>query len=190
MSVTRHQSFLLSHYCHFSYGNSLCKKANLKTKARLLNGISFFRENVCTNRNRSLIFPMSLHRGRFGLPLGILFKRLRSAKQGRDKGFQNFLHKADFWVQADDQCCLVSLSHLSFSLLFPTSLPPPLPHCQHHHLHNSSGPTEPGGTHVLKECLGQNFQVSMLLSHLLASPAYSSDVLMQPYLSSWDELVK
>lgn len=170
---------------NFSCGTSLCKKANLKTRACLLNGISFFRENVCTNRNRSLIFPMSLHRGRFGLPLGILFKRLRSAKQGRDKGFQNFLHKADFWVQADDQRCLMSPPHLSFSLL-----PPPLSHCQHHQLHNSSGPTAPGGTHVLKECLGQNFQVSILLSHLLASPAYSSDVLMQPYLSSWDELVK
>lgn len=73
---------------------------------------------------------------------------------------------------------------------FPCPSHLPLPHCQHHHLHNSSGPTVPGGTHVLKECLGQNFQVSILLSHLLASPAYSSDVLMQPYLSSWDELVK
>uniref|UniRef100_H3D2I9 Glycolipid transfer protein domain containing 2b n=1 Tax=Tetraodon nigroviridis TaxID=99883 RepID=H3D2I9_TETNG len=41
-----------------------------------------------------------------------------------------------------------------------------------------------------KQCPGQTFQVSMLLSHLLASPAYTSDVLMQPYLSSWDELVK
>lgn len=142
-------------------------------------GSLFFRENVCTNRNRSLIFPMSLHRGRFGLPLGLLFKRLRSAKQGRDKGFQNVLHKADFWVQA------------SFFLSIASHIPPiPPPHCQHHHLHNSSGPTAPGGAHVLKECVGQNFQVSMLLSHLLASPAYSSDVLMQPYLSSWDELVK
>lgn len=128
MSVTRHQSFLLSHYSLFSYGTSLCKKANFKRRPCLLNGISFFRENVCTNRNRSLIFPMSLHRGRFGLPLGILFKRLRSAKQGRDKGFQNSLHKADFWVQADDQRCLMSLSHLSFSLLLPTSPPtPPYP---------------------------------------------------------------
>lgn len=108
---------------NFSCGTSLCKKANLKTRACLLNGISFFRENVCTNRNRSLIFPMSLHRGRFGLPLGILFKRLRSAKQGRDKGFQNFLHKADFWVQADNQRCLMSPPHLSFSLLPPPLIP-------------------------------------------------------------------
>uniref|UniRef100_A0A7N6A9D4 Glycolipid transfer protein domain-containing protein n=1 Tax=Anabas testudineus TaxID=64144 RepID=A0A7N6A9D4_ANATE len=37
---------------------------------------------------------------------------------------------------------------------------------------------------------GQTFQVSLLLSHLLAAPAYTSDVLLQPYLSSWDELVK
>lgn len=90
------------------------KRQTLKRRPCLLNGISFFRENVCTNRNRSLIFPMSLHRGRFGLPLGILFKRLRSAKQGRDKGFQNSLHKADFWVQADDQRCLMSLSLYCF----------------------------------------------------------------------------
>uniref|UniRef100_A0AAQ6ISJ2 Glycolipid transfer protein domain-containing protein n=1 Tax=Anabas testudineus TaxID=64144 RepID=A0AAQ6ISJ2_ANATE len=41
-----------------------------------------------------------------------------------------------------------------------------------------------------KICPGQTFQVSLLLSHLLAAPAYTSDVLLQPYLSSWDELVK
>uniref|UniRef100_A0A3Q2Z1E0 Glycolipid transfer protein domain containing 2b n=1 Tax=Hippocampus comes TaxID=109280 RepID=A0A3Q2Z1E0_HIPCM len=43
---------------------------------------------------------------------------------------------------------------------------------------------------VLKDCPGQIFQVSLLLTHLLASPAFTSDVLLQPYLSSWDELVK
>uniref|UniRef100_A0A3B3UV68 Glycolipid transfer protein domain containing 2b n=1 Tax=Poecilia latipinna TaxID=48699 RepID=A0A3B3UV68_9TELE len=38
-------------------------------------------------------------------------------------------------------------------------------------------------------CPGQNFQVSVLVSHLLVARAYTSDVLLQPYLSSWDELV-
>ncbi|XP_040038952.1 glycolipid transfer protein domain-containing protein 2 isoform X2 [Gasterosteus aculeatus] len=42
----------------------------------------------------------------------------------------------------------------------------------------------------MEGCPGQTFQVSLLLSHLLAGPAYASDVLMQPYLSSWDELVR
>lgn len=46
------------------------------------------------------------------------------------------------------------------------------------------------GVEMLEECPGQTFQVSLLLSHLLASPASTSDVLLQPYLSSWDELVK
>ncbi|XP_061659760.1 glycolipid transfer protein domain-containing protein 2 [Syngnathoides biaculeatus] len=39
-------------------------------------------------------------------------------------------------------------------------------------------------------CPGQTFQVSRLLSHLLASPTSTADVLLRPYLSSWDELVK
>ncbi|XP_041864594.1 glycolipid transfer protein domain-containing protein 2 isoform X2 [Melanotaenia boesemani] len=55
---------------------------------------------------------------------------------------------------------------------------------------NSSGSDVVEGPHVLSLCPGQNFQVSMLLSHLLASPAYTSDVLLKPYLSSWDELMK
>ncbi|XP_068601052.1 glycolipid transfer protein domain-containing protein 2 isoform X2 [Brachionichthys hirsutus] len=46
------------------------------------------------------------------------------------------------------------------------------------------------GTGVLETCPGQNFQVSLLVFHLLAAPASTSDVLLQPYLSSWDELVK
>lgn len=57
-------------------------------------------------------------------------------------------------------------------------------------LPNSSGAGVVEGPHVLSVCAGQTFQVSVLLSHLLASPAYTSDVLLQPYLSSWDELVK
>ncbi|XP_072231866.1 glycolipid transfer protein domain-containing protein 2 [Leuresthes tenuis] len=59
-----------------------------------------------------------------------------------------------------------------------------------HQLSNSSVASAAEGLHVLSLCPGQTFQVSMLLSHLLASPAYASDVLLQPYLSSWDELVK
>ncbi|XP_008297225.1 glycolipid transfer protein domain-containing protein 2 [Stegastes partitus] len=59
-----------------------------------------------------------------------------------------------------------------------------------HQLSNSSGADAAWGPHVLEACPGQTFQVSLLLSHLLAAPAYTSDVLLQPYLSSWDELIK
>ncbi|XP_073335320.1 glycolipid transfer protein domain-containing protein 2 [Pagrus major] len=57
-------------------------------------------------------------------------------------------------------------------------------------LYNSSGVDGAEGPQVLEGCPGQTFQVSLLLSHLLAAPADTSDVLLQPYLSSWDELVK
>ncbi|XP_044079685.1 glycolipid transfer protein domain-containing protein 2 [Siniperca chuatsi] len=59
-----------------------------------------------------------------------------------------------------------------------------------HQLYNSSGANGAEGPQVLEGCPGQTFQVSLLLSHLLAAPAYTSDVLLQPYLSTWDELVK
>ncbi|XP_061903851.1 glycolipid transfer protein domain-containing protein 2 [Entelurus aequoreus] len=59
-----------------------------------------------------------------------------------------------------------------------------------HQLSNSSASYGSGGPQLLEVCHGQTFQVSLLLTHLLASPAYTSDVLLQPYLSSWDELVK
>ncbi|XP_077403029.1 glycolipid transfer protein domain-containing protein 2 [Vanacampus margaritifer] len=59
-----------------------------------------------------------------------------------------------------------------------------------HQLSNSSAFEGSEGPQVLGECPGQTFQVSLLLIHLLASPAFTSDVLLQPYLSSWDELVK
>ncbi|XP_070774138.1 glycolipid transfer protein domain-containing protein 2 [Enoplosus armatus] len=59
-----------------------------------------------------------------------------------------------------------------------------------HQLYNSSGADGAEGSQVLEGCPGQTFQVSLLLSHLLAAPAYTSDVLLQPYLSSWDELVR
>ncbi|KAL6098913.1 uncharacterized protein ACO6RY_17946 [Pungitius sinensis] len=59
-----------------------------------------------------------------------------------------------------------------------------------HQLYNSSDGDGVKGPRIMEVCPGQTFQVSLLLSHLLAGPAYTSDVLMQPYLSSWDELVK
>ncbi|XP_030631862.1 ceramide-1-phosphate transfer protein [Chanos chanos] len=43
---------------------------------------------------------------------------------------------------------------------------------------------------LIEECPGQNFQVSRLLAHLNSALASPSDVLLQPYLSSWDELIK
>ncbi|TDH04826.1 hypothetical protein EPR50_G00136630 [Perca flavescens] len=59
-----------------------------------------------------------------------------------------------------------------------------------HQLYNSSGVNGAEGPQLLEGCPGQTFQVSRLLSHLLAARAYTSDVLLQPYLSSWDELVR
>ncbi|CAN9501746.1 unnamed protein product [Ophioblennius macclurei] len=64
---------------------------------------------------------------------------------------------------------------------------------QFHQLSNnssSSGVDGSGGPGAADGCPGQTFQVSLLLSHLLAAPHRTSDVLLQPYLSSWDELVK
>lgn len=59
-----------------------------------------------------------------------------------------------------------------------------------HQLYNSSEADGAEGPQVIEGCPGQTFQVSLLLSHLLAAPAYTSDVLLQPYLASWDELVR
>ncbi|KAM9847155.1 glycolipid transfer protein domain-containing protein 2 [Aulostomus maculatus] len=59
-----------------------------------------------------------------------------------------------------------------------------------HQQSNSSKANGAEGQPILENCPGQTFQVSLLLSHLLAAPADASDVLLQPYLSSWDELVK
>lgn len=59
-----------------------------------------------------------------------------------------------------------------------------------HQLSNSSESIAPDGFMVIEVCPGQNFQVSLLLSHLQSAPTDSSDVLLQPYLASWDELVK
>lgn len=59
-----------------------------------------------------------------------------------------------------------------------------------HRLSNSSETTVVDGSLVIEVCPGQIFQVSLLLSHLQATPADPSDVLLEPYLASWDELVK
>ncbi|KAL3043015.1 hypothetical protein OYC64_020851 [Pagothenia borchgrevinki] len=60
----------------------------------------------------------------------------------------------------------------------------------HHQLYNSSGADGAEGSQVIEGCPGQTFQVSMLLSHLQAASELTSDILLQPYLSSWDELVR
>ncbi|XP_046876492.1 LOW QUALITY PROTEIN: glycolipid transfer protein domain-containing protein 2 [Hypomesus transpacificus] len=59
-------------------------------------------------------------------------------------------------------------------------------------LSNSSDVSVLGGEGevALVVCPGQVFQVSLLLASLLASPASPSDVLLEPYLASWDELIK
>ncbi|XP_072302446.1 glycolipid transfer protein domain-containing protein 2 [Eucyclogobius newberryi] len=59
-----------------------------------------------------------------------------------------------------------------------------------HHLSNSSEATVLDDSVLIKVCPGQTFQVSLLLSHLQAGPADPSDVLLKPYLASWDELVR
>ncbi|XP_048883692.1 ceramide-1-phosphate transfer protein-like [Brienomyrus brachyistius] len=43
---------------------------------------------------------------------------------------------------------------------------------------------------LVRECPGQIFQVSRLLTHLGATLSSDSDILLQPYLSCWDELIK
>ncbi|XP_062342037.1 glycolipid transfer protein domain-containing protein 2 [Osmerus eperlanus] len=57
-------------------------------------------------------------------------------------------------------------------------------------LSNSSDVSVLEEEEVLGVCPGQVFQVSLLLASLLASPAPPSDVLLEPYLASWDELIK
>lgn len=42
----------------------------------------------------------------------------------------------------------------------------------------------------LRVCPGQRFQVDNLLAHLQAAPVSTNDVLLKPYLASWDELIK
>ncbi|XP_027000020.1 glycolipid transfer protein domain-containing protein 2 [Tachysurus fulvidraco] len=42
----------------------------------------------------------------------------------------------------------------------------------------------------LEVCPGQKFQISYLLMHLQAAPVSTNDVLLKPYLASWNELIK
>uniref|UniRef100_A0A8C1KEA6 Glycolipid transfer protein domain containing 2 n=1 Tax=Cyprinus carpio TaxID=7962 RepID=A0A8C1KEA6_CYPCA len=42
----------------------------------------------------------------------------------------------------------------------------------------------------LRVCPGKRFQVADLLAHLQAAPVSTNDVLLKPYLASWDELIK
>ncbi|KAL0994322.1 hypothetical protein UPYG_G00120630 [Umbra pygmaea] len=58
------------------------------------------------------------------------------------------------------------------------------------HRSNSSEAASYEDRPTLKLCPGFKFQVSVLLAHLLAAPAPTNDVLLQPYLASWDELIK
>uniref|UniRef100_A0AAY4EN61 Glycolipid transfer protein domain-containing protein n=1 Tax=Denticeps clupeoides TaxID=299321 RepID=A0AAY4EN61_9TELE len=53
---------------------------------------------------------------------------------------------------------------------------------------NSTGSS--GEDAVVRYCPGQTFQVAKLYSELQAAAAQDEDVLLQPYLSSWDELIK
>ncbi|XP_051517568.1 ceramide-1-phosphate transfer protein [Myxocyprinus asiaticus] len=46
------------------------------------------------------------------------------------------------------------------------------------------------GKEVIKECAGQKFQVSRLLLYLNSALGSASDVLLEPYLLSWEELIK
>ncbi|KAG5284041.1 hypothetical protein AALO_G00022330 [Alosa alosa] len=43
---------------------------------------------------------------------------------------------------------------------------------------------------TLELCPGQTFQISLLYAHLRAAPVGTDDVLLEPYLSSWEELIK
>ncbi|XP_062392378.1 glycolipid transfer protein domain-containing protein 2 [Sardina pilchardus] len=50
-----------------------------------------------------------------------------------------------------------------------------------------NGSLEP---YTLELCPGQTFQISLLFAHLRSAPVGTDDVLLEPYLSSWDELIK
>ncbi|XP_039516782.1 ceramide-1-phosphate transfer protein [Pimephales promelas] len=47
-----------------------------------------------------------------------------------------------------------------------------------------------GGNDIITECAGQQFQVSRLLQHLNSALGPASDVLLEPYLLCWEELIK
>ena len=43
---------------------------------------------------------------------------------------------------------------------------------------------------LIKECPGQSFQAKLLLQYLQLSLSDADDVLLEPYLQSWDQLLK
>ncbi|XP_039865823.1 ceramide-1-phosphate transfer protein-like [Simochromis diagramma] len=47
-----------------------------------------------------------------------------------------------------------------------------------------------GALSLVKECPGQSFQASHLLLYLKSSLANDKDILLEPYLKSWDQLLK
>ncbi|XP_007258147.2 glycolipid transfer protein domain-containing protein 2 [Astyanax mexicanus] len=49
--------------------------------------------------------------------------------------------------------------------------------------------SEDNDTAPLELCPGQKFQVAVLLMNLQAAPVSTNDVLLKPYLASWDELI-
>ncbi|RXN21399.1 ceramide-1-phosphate transfer -like protein [Labeo rohita] len=51
-------------------------------------------------------------------------------------------------------------------------------------------PEELRGNDIIRECAGQQFQVSRLLLHLNSALGPASDVLLEPYLLCWEELIK
>ena len=106
------------------------------------------------------------------------------------------LNSECFWCFSTDAKMLVSLSLISLYLsslslyLRHHRYPPPHPRSQLNKLTNSSGAGESEGPLRQEGCPGQTFQVSALLSHLQDASAPRSDIMLQPYLSSWDELVR
>ncbi|XP_072549630.1 glycolipid transfer protein domain-containing protein 2 [Salminus brasiliensis] len=53
-----------------------------------------------------------------------------------------------------------------------------------------NGTSEEDDMTPMEMCPGQKFQVAVLLMHLQAAPVSTNDVLLKPYLASWDELIK
>lgn len=43
---------------------------------------------------------------------------------------------------------------------------------------------------LMEECPGQSFQALHLLAYLKSSMANTDDVMLEPYLQSWDQLLK
>uniref|UniRef100_A0AAY4BQ41 Glycolipid transfer protein domain-containing protein n=1 Tax=Denticeps clupeoides TaxID=299321 RepID=A0AAY4BQ41_9TELE len=55
---------------------------------------------------------------------------------------------------------------------------------------HDGGPDVPQHGFLIEECPGQAFQVSRLLFHLSSALGPGSDILLDPYLSGWEELIR